>query len=383
MKKRMYVGFMLVVTVLFMGGFFTQKVMAETEGEWEYVISNDAVTITGHTGVSTVWKIPEKIDGMKVTSIAQSVFKGNVNIEELVIPKYITTVGNYAFENCTSLSKITFNAVHCNNMDAHFVFMGCNSINEIIIGKNVKYLPWGAFTETDITSVDIPDNVEEIGPYAFSKCDKLENVKLGKNVLIIGERAFSECTVLEDISMGEKITTLGPSVFLNCSSLNEIILPSNLVTLKNHMFDGCSSLEKIRYATTKKFNLNDTFFLNGDTSAILYCVKGSVVDEYAQFFDIDAKYILKTPSVKLTGEKESVTVSWKKITGATGYEVYRSTKKNGNYILAAKVKGVKNVTFTDKEIENGKKYFYKVVAVNSKDNFLSSGYSTKKSIVVD
>ena len=110
--KKIKVVLMLVVTVLFVSGLFTQQVKAETEGEWEYTISNGAVTITGHTGASTVWEIPEKIGEMKVTAIAQSIFKGNQSIEELVIPKYITSVGNYSFENCTSLSKMTFNAVH-------------------------------------------------------------------------------------------------------------------------------------------------------------------------------------------------------------------------------------------------------------------------------
>ena len=381
--KKIKVVLMLVVTVLFVSGLFTQQVKAETEGEWEYTISNGAVTITGHTGASTVWEIPEKIGEMKVTAIAQSIFKGNQSIEELVIPKYITSVGNYSFENCTSLSKMTFNAVHCNDMDASIVFKGCNSIETVIIGKNVEYLPWGAFTETDITSIEIPDSVEEIGPYAFSKCDKLMNVTLGKKVLVIGERAFGDCTALEDITTSEKITTLGPSVFINCSSLEEIILPVTVVNLKNHMFDGCSSLEKIRYISSKKFNLNDTFFLDSETSAVLYCIKGSVVDKYAQFFDIDAKYILKTPSIKLAGEKKSIKVSWKKIAGATGYDVYRSTKKNGSYNLITTIKGIKNVTFTDTDIESGKKYFYKVVAVNGKDNFMNSGYSAKKSIVVE
>lgn len=109
------------------------------------------------------------------------------------------------------------------------MFKGCNSIDTVIIGKNVEYLPWGVFSETDITSVEISDSVEEIGPYAFSKCNKLENVMLGKNVLVIGERAFGDCTALENITTGEKITTLGPSVFINCSSLEEIILPATVV----------------------------------------------------------------------------------------------------------------------------------------------------------
>lgn len=169
---------------------------------------------------------------------------------------------------------------------------------------------------------------------------------------------------------------------MNCPALEEIILLFTVADLKNRVFDGCSSLEKIRYTTTKKFNFNDTFFLSNEIPAVLYCVKGSVVDEYAQFFDIAAKYILKTPSVKLISEQGMIMVKWKKITGATGYEVYRLTKKNGNYDLIATIKGIKNVTFTDNNVDTGKKYYYKVVAISKKDSYLNSMYSTKKGITI-
>jgi hypothetical protein len=357
-------------------------VMAETEGDWEFTVANGAVQITGYTGTSAIWTIPEKIDGMNVTSIAASAFRGNQLVEELTIPRYMLTVGVYAFENCSALTTINFNATHCNEMDGACVFKDSNSIKTINIGKNVGYLPWGSFDGTAVEFVEIPDSVTEIASYAFHKCEKLKSVKLGKKVTDIGERAFSDCTILEKVTLGNKVVSLGASVFENCSSLKKIIIPDTVVKMRNNMFNGCTDLKKIRFVTTKDFDIINTFFLTEDTKAVLYCIKGSVVDKYADWFDIDVKYILSKPSIKLASKAEKVTVSWNKVTGATGYEVYRAVKKNGAYTLAGTVKGNKNVSYTDSDVETGKKYYYKVMAVSSKDDYLYSLYSSQKNIVV-
>lgn len=71
----------------------------------------------------------------------------------------------------------------------------------------------------------------------------------------------------------------------------------------------------------------------------------------------------KVSGVKATSnDMKSVTVSWNKKEGVTGYQVYRATSENGKYTNVYTVKGAKNVTFTDKNVKTGTKYFYKVVA---------------------
>ncbi len=62
--------------------------------------------------------------------------------------------------------------------------------------------------------------------------------------------------------------------------------------------------------------------------------------------------------------KKKVIVKWKKVTGATGYRIYRATSKNGKYKLVTTVKNSKTVTKTISAKSN-KKYYYKVVAYKS------------------
>ncbi len=90
------------------------------------------------------------------------------------------------------------------------------------------------------------------------------------------------------------------------------------------------------------------------------------------------------PSVTVASSKsKQVKVSWKKISGASGYEVYYSTKKNGSYKKAGTITKAKTVTYTQKKLKSGKTYYYKVRAyrtVNGKKVYGS--YSTVKSVKV-
>lgn len=63
-------------------------------------------------------------------------------------------------------------------------------------------------------------------------------------------------------------------------------------------------------------------------------------------------------------KKKTVSISFKKVAGATSYNIYRSTKKKGKYTCVANVTKTK---YKDKTVQSGKKYYYKVVAVNANE----------------
>lgn len=84
------------------------------------------------------------------------------------------------------------------------------------------------------------------------------------------------------------------------------------------------------------------------------------------------KVLKKISSVTASATKSQVKLKWKKVSGATKYQVYRSTKKNGTYKKIATVK--KNVlTYKDKSVSQNKTYYYKVRAVG--DGIGGSTYS--------
>lgn len=81
---------------------------------------------------------------------------------------------------------------------------------------------------------------------------------------------------------------------------------------------------------------------------------------------------LKTPK----STKSGITLKWKKVTGAEGYQVWRKTG-SGSYSKVATVKGNSKVTYTDKKAKKGKTYTYKIKAYKSKT---TSAYSNAKTI---
>ncbi len=85
-----------------------------------------------------------------------------------------------------------------------------------------------------------------------------------------------------------------------------------------------------------------------------------------QSFAASGKRPAKVKSVKAValGDSEtSINVSWKKAKHAKKYQVYRATKKKGKY---KRVATTKQLTYTNKNLKDGKKYYYKVRAVNGK-----------------
>ena len=71
---------------------------------------------------------------------------------------------------------------------------------------------------------------------------------------------------------------------------------------------------------------------------------------------------IQTAVTTETVQIRTAVISWKKVKGASGYEVYRSTKKNGKYKKIKTIKKAGTVRFTDKKLKKGFAYYYKVRA---------------------
>lgn len=88
--------------------------------------------------------------------------------------------------------------------------------------------------------------------------------------------------------------------------------------------------------------------------------------------------------VSLTAKQStqtSIALSWKKISGADGYRVYRSTTKNGTYKMIKSISGSKNTSYKNTGLTVGKTYYYKVRAYeNTKSGRRYGTYSTVKSV---
>lgn len=78
--------------------------------------------------------------------------------------------------------------------------------------------------------------------------------------------------------------------------------------------------------------------------------------------EINRKAPAKTKITKLTKKKKTITVKWKKVSEANGYEIWMATKKKGKYKKIKTITKVSTVKFTKKKLKKGKKYFFKLRA---------------------
>ena len=88
---------------------------------------------------------------------------------------------------------------------------------------------------------------------------------------------------------------------------------------------------------------------------------------------VSAKPVPATPSLKLTAGKKKITVKWGKVSGATGYKIYRSTKKSSGYKCIKTVTKGSTTSYVNKSLKKGKKYYYKVCAYKKSGSNYTNG----------
>lgn len=81
---------------------------------------------------------------------------------------------------------------------------------------------------------------------------KNPDVIIPDGITIIGDGAFSFCDVLKRVTIGKGVTSIGDGAFENCESLTSVTIPVGVKIIKDRAFVGCENLSKIHYSGTKE-----------------------------------------------------------------------------------------------------------------------------------
>ena len=161
-------------------------------------------------------------------------------LNEYTIPDSVTTIGDYAFCDCSQTSVTIGDSV---TTIGDYAFCNC-SLTSVTIGDSVTTIGDDAFAFcTSLTSVNIPDSVKTIGNSAFRYCDSLTSVTIGDSVATIGYRAFENCYSLTSVTIGS-VTTIGDEAFYECTSLTSVTIGS-VTTIGEDAFYDCESLTSV------------------------------------------------------------------------------------------------------------------------------------------
>ena len=93
--------------------------------------------------------------------------------------------------------------------------------------------------------------------------------------------------------------------------------------------------------------------------------------------------LAKVTKLTVSSKKKKAFLKWKKNSKATGYEIYRATKKNGKYKKIRTIKKASAATFTDSKVKKGKTYYYKVRAYKTvKGNKANGKFSAVRKVKI-
>ena len=179
-----------------------------------------------------------------VTSIGDGAFWDCSSLTSLVIPESVTSIGDYAFCCCESLTDIVIpDRV---TRIGEFAFSGCESLTDIVLPEGVTSIGRSAFKNCiSLTDIVIPDSVTSIGDYAFSGCESLTDIVLPDGVTSIGDRAFDGCRSLSSVVIPDRVTSVGEYAFHYCFSLTGIVIPDSVTSIGGGAFCGCWSLSSL------------------------------------------------------------------------------------------------------------------------------------------
>jgi len=177
-----------------------------------------------------------------ITSVGDRAFSNCSSLTSVTIPNSVTSINNSAFSGCSGLTSVTIpNSVTSIGQNAFFL-SGLTSVN---IPDSVATIGSRAFGSSRLTSVIIPDSVTSIGEIAFSECSNLTSVKISNNVTSIEAGAFSTCRKLTSVAIPNGVTSIGQNAFNNCSGLTSVTIPSSVTTIGDYAFTSCSRLTNV------------------------------------------------------------------------------------------------------------------------------------------
>ncbi len=213
-----------------------------THAQLTYTAKDGAITITGYDLNIGDLIIPRTIEGLPVTAIGAWAFKDRVDLTSVTIPDSVSSIGEFAFFQCTGLKAFIADK-------ANPTF---SSVDGILFNKLQTTLIQYPIGRVDFSDA-IPKSVTTLGDRAFQFCTGLTNVTIPNSVTTIGLAAFLSCTSLTSLTIPDSVTTLGNGAFLSCTSLASVTIPGSVAAIGDYPFGHCTSLEAISVVDTNPF----------------------------------------------------------------------------------------------------------------------------------
>ena len=224
---------------MFMPG---NTVQLEEYDEFEAVYSAEESAISATTLAYT----PTEDGTYAITGLNSNMVldDGNLVISNFSEDQEITVIEDNAFSNVKTISTVSAQNSSITTIGS-YAFYNCTNINTVTLPETVTNIGGYSFGDCiNLQKIVLPECLETIGTYAFEDCRSLEEIVIPDGVKTISVAAFAHCTNLKTIRLPASLTEITDSVFNGCTSLTSIYIPANVTSLGWDAFTNCTSLTK-------------------------------------------------------------------------------------------------------------------------------------------
>lgn len=364
-----------------------------------------------------------------VTVIEQEAFLNCPNLKTVVIPKGIEDIEKLAFFMCQNLEQVTIGSgVDCIETNT---FYGCESLKKITLPNTVAEIEDYAFMDCGaLTEMAIPNGTNYIGSGVFRGCDNLQTVSIPNSVKEIDEDAFEGTDAAIICEEGSTAYTFALNNGIETIIVDEV---NNITEDSEDNGDDNSGDDNDNSDNdSDDDNSDDDDLDDNDDADAVYSItyrtnggklKGVIVEEYDGTYSIrlpkavkkgyyflgwyengkkvtvlkqgstgdktfTAKWqkVVKPARVTVTSVKNTaskkMTVKFKKVNGANGYQLAYATDKN--FTKGVKKVTVKNNAKTVSKLKKKTTYYVKVRAykTDSTDSKIYGKYSSVKKVTI-
>ncbi|MBR6550074.1 MAG: leucine-rich repeat domain-containing protein [Paludibacteraceae bacterium] len=216
--------------------------------------------------------------------IADAAFSDCLNLDEVILPDGIITIGKDAFKGCQYISEIKI--PHSTSHIGSSAFAGCTALSEVFLPDSLKTIQKCTFENCgSLEKISIPALVEEIKEDAFRQCSSLRCIELPDNLRRIGDCAFASCKSLKSIDLPEGIWFVGKDVFYNSGIYNAPSNWSGNVLYVDHcLVDAKYSFEKYTITVKQGTKIIADYAFDNDLGYLtsIYLPDGlHIIGEYA------------------------------------------------------------------------------------------------------
>ncbi len=261
-------------------------------GDYLYeTLEDGTAAFNGYKGDYEEFIVPSEIEGLKVTRIHRMAFSEKRTLKTLTIPEGVTYIGFDAFSNCVNLETLnlpdSLQNMHYMYIDdtklyknpdnwedgvlyignhlidttkdkikgtykvkegtvsiSMLAFDGCSELTEVILPESLKYIDQSVFRDCDnLKKINLTDNIELIGSYAFSSCP-IEEIHIPSKLKTIDLGVFRG-TAIDELTIPDTVECIGMHAFSNCDNLTKVTVPESVKKIEDGAFSFCDNLTEL------------------------------------------------------------------------------------------------------------------------------------------